>query len=134
MTDFEPATGRAPLHQSEPMIGEPILASESPGPVPSRAGHEPGSPQTSAQHAESSLAIMVFVLGLGGLFAFPPLAPFAWYFGRQELEGIDAGRRAGQHRGLALAGKIMGMIGSAILALIVLLLIVAVVLALVSLS
>ena len=56
------------------------------------------------------------------------MAPFAWVIGRNEVRAVDAGRRDPAGRGPAMAGMIMGIIGTVILVLAVLLAVLAVVL------
>ena len=66
---------------------------------------------------EQSQSVLVFVIGLVGMFAFPLAAPFAWVLGNQELSAIDAGRRPADNRQLAKAGQILGILMSAFLIL-----------------
>lgn len=72
---------------------------------------------TESNYAESSQAVTVLVLGIVGLVMCQILGPVAWIMGNAELEGIDAGRRAPENRGLAMAGKVCGMIATALIAL-----------------
>jgi len=125
MTDFDPRSQSPRSFRNAPPIGEPILPPESSsGPVPSHLHDGPANRAMGAP-MESSQAIVVFLLGLFGLISFPPLGPFAWYFGKQEIEAIDAGRRPGDRRGLAQAGKIMGMVASLLMILLFVVLILA---------
>lgn len=55
------------------------------------------------------------MLGILGLVVCQILGPFAWSIGKREVEAIDAGRRAPEHRVLANAGRIMGIIGTVLL-------------------
>jgi len=87
-------------------------------------GDHPGFPSTPpmgdpVQYPEKSQTVLVFVLGLCGLVICQLLGPVAWYLGNQELAGIDAGRRPADQRGLAQAGRIMGIVGSVLIALLV---------------
>ena len=45
------------------------------------------------------------------------LGPFAWVMGNRELEAIDSGRRPPENRGTANAGRILGIVGTALLAI-----------------
>jgi uncharacterized Tic20 family protein len=65
--------------------------------------------ESNTTYPESSQATTAFVLGLLSL-VFGILAPFAWYIGNQELKAMDAGRRDPKDRGLAQAGKVLGMV------------------------
>jgi hypothetical protein len=69
---------------------------------------------------EPSQAVLALVLGIVGVFVFQLVAPVAWVIGSRELQAIDAGRRNPNDRGVALAGKILGIVGTVILGLIVL--------------
>jgi hypothetical protein len=65
---------------------------------------------------DDSQATTIFVLGLMSLLACQVLGPFAWYLGRQYLEGC---REAGvEPHSQAVAGHIMGIIGTVFLAII----------------
>jgi hypothetical protein len=82
----------------------------SPGPYPGGSGHW-------GLYPEGSQAVLAFVLGIIGLVVFQPLAPFAWVIANREIRGVDAGRRNPSNRGLAVAGKVMGIIGTIFLIL-----------------
>ncbi len=69
---------------------------------------------------EPSQAVLALVLGIIGVFVFQLVAPFAWVIGNRELRAIDAGHRNPDDRGLAVAGKILGIVGTVLLAFIVL--------------
>ena len=58
----------------------------------------------------------VLVLGILGIVACAPLAPFAWVMGRSALREIDASNGGYGGRGAANAGYILGIIGTALLA------------------
>jgi hypothetical protein len=73
------------------------------------------------RYREQSQAMAVFVLGLLGMFVFPPLAPFAWAMGNREFAAIDAGRRPPDSRHLARIGQVLGIIMSLLLILFVVL-------------
>jgi len=85
-------------------------------------------PGSWSPYPEASQGFLALVLGIIGLFVFWPVAPFAWVIGRNEVRAVDAGRRDPAGRGPALAGMIMGIIGTVILVLAVLLAVLAVVL------
>lgn len=67
-------------------------------------------------YPEASQATTALVLGILGLVVCQVLGPFAWSIGKREVEAIDAGRRPPENRGLANAGRIMGIIGTVLLA------------------
>ena len=91
----------------------------------------PGPP---AVYPEESKAVISLVLSILGLVVCGVLSPVAWYYGRQETEAIDAGRRDPSKRDMATAGKVIGIIGTAILAFIVLGVLLVVGIAIVSVS
>ncbi len=103
-----------PGHGLGPEVGwsdtEPTMPEATrPEPGPREAG-VPGRP---LQPGRGGLAL---VLGLIGLFAFPPLAPAAWILGLHEVRGVDAGRRHPGGRTLAQAGLVLGVVGTVLLA------------------
>lgn len=55
------------------------------------------------------------------------LAPFAWNIGNKELQAIEAGRRPPENKGTANAGRILGIIGTVLLALSVVIIVLMVV-------
>jgi hypothetical protein len=67
-------------------------------------------------------------MGIIGLFVFWPVAPVGWVIGRKEIRAIDAGLRDPANRGVALAGQVMGIIGTVLLVLAVAFFLVAIVL------
>jgi mannose/fructose/N-acetylgalactosamine-specific phosphotransferase system component IIC len=73
------------------------------------------APQPSA----STQAIAALVIGLVSVMTCcgMPLAPVAWYLGNQELKAIAEGRSPASGNGVAMAGKILGMIGTLMMAL-----------------
>ena len=93
-----------PLPEPAP---EPGVAPE-PG-----AGPEPGARSRQLEPGRGGLALL---LGLVGLFAFPPVAPAAWIVGRNEVRAVDAGRRHPRGRALGQAGLVLGVVGTVVLA------------------
>jgi hypothetical protein len=113
----EPVGSSGPDPQSPPAYGT------APYPQPTY-GSAP-YPGDAGMYPEPSQAVLGFVLGLVGLVAFQLLGPFAWVVSNREIQGIDQGRRNPANRGLAVAGKVLGIITTVLLALGVLILIVA---------
>jgi uncharacterized Tic20 family protein len=72
---------------------------------------------------ENSQALLGFLLSLLGLLlafgcGIPILAcPFGWWVCHREINAIDARRRPADQRGLAVAGKVIGIIGTVLLAI-----------------
>jgi hypothetical protein len=104
-----PAYGQQPAY-GQPAYGEPPVGGHpAPGQAPSWGGR--------GAYGEPSQAVLALVLGIIGLCGFLVLSPFAWVIGDRELRAIDAGRRDPANRGVAIAGKIIGIIGSVLLLL-----------------
>ena len=77
----------------------------------------PQFPSESGAYPEASQATTILVLGIIGVVFCQFLGPVAWVMGNNELQAIDAGRRAPENRGTANAGRILGIIGTVLLAL-----------------
>jgi hypothetical protein len=70
---------------------------------------------------DNSNATLALVLGLVGLFAgILIVSPIAWWKGTEALAEIDAAPGVYNNRGMALAGQITGIIGTALLGLAIL--------------
>lgn len=83
----------------------------------------PQFPSDSGAYPEASQATTILVLGILGIVICGILAPFAWNMGTKELAAIDSGRRPPENRGTANAGRILGIIGTVLLAISIFLLI-----------
>jgi hypothetical protein len=106
----------------------PTAPYEAPGAYPDQPPYPAqGYPGQWPAYPEPSQAVLALVLGIIGLFVFWPVAPVAWVIGRNEIRGVDAGRRDPANRGVALAGQIMGIIGTVLLVLGVALLVIGVI-------
>jgi len=68
-------------------------------------------------YPEDSQATLALILGILGLVVCGIIAPFAWAIGSTEVRAIDEGRRNPSNRGMAQAGKILGIIGTVLIAL-----------------
>lgn len=64
----------------------------------------------------SNRPVISLVLGIIGLVCCPIAAPIAWVVGKQELAAITSGRSPASGEGLARAGMIIGIVGTALLA------------------
>lgn len=80
----------------------------------------PSSATLCPTYPEASQATAALVLGILGFVCCFFLAPFAWWIGAVEVSAIDAGRRPPQNRGVGNAGKILGIIGTVLMAPLVL--------------
>jgi hypothetical protein len=72
-----------------------------------------GPPRAARPNAPN--AVLALVLGLVGVAACSVVAPFAWYFGRKAEEAVDTSGGRLNGRGLATAGKILGIVGTVFL-------------------
>jgi uncharacterized membrane protein YjgN (DUF898 family) len=72
---------------------------------------------SQSPYPEASQATTVLVLGILGVVLCQVLGPFAWVMGNKELQAIDAGRRPPENRGTANAGRILGIVSTALLAI-----------------
>lgn len=83
----------------------------------------PQFPTESGGYPEQSQATTILVLGILGIVICGILAPFAWSMGNKELAAIDAGLRSPENRGTANAGRILGIVGTVLLAISVIVLV-----------
>jgi hypothetical protein len=83
------------------------------------------------EHPQATLA---FVLGLLSVIGLTILGPFGWYYGNKVVGEIDRDPREFGNRGIAMAGKVLGIIGTVFLALTVALMFGAIIFAVVASS
>ena len=98
--DQQPQNPYDPYPQQPPPYGQPAYP-------PPPYGYAPDHPK-----ATTSL-----VLGILGLVVCGFIAPFAWRVGKRTLDEIDGSQGRLGGRGQAQAGYILGIIGTAVLAL-----------------
>jgi Domain of unknown function (DUF4190) len=72
-----------------------------------------GSPRAARPNAPH--AVLALVLGIIGVAACSVCGPFAWYYGRQAEEAVDASGGQLDGRSFATAGKILGIVGTVFL-------------------
>ena len=77
----------------------------------------PPPPAPPAGSGSSSRATTALILGILGFLCCQLCAPFAWYFGNQEVKAIKAGTSPVAGQGLAMAGMILGIIGTILMIL-----------------
>ncbi|BCW94882.1 MAG: DUF4190 domain-containing protein [Fimbriimonadales bacterium] len=65
----------------------------------------------------STNATLILVLGILGIVCLPILAPVAWIMGNNALKELDQGFGDPNTRGLVVAGRILGIIGTVLLIL-----------------
>lgn len=66
---------------------------------------------------DNKQALWALILGILGIVCCGLLAPVAWYMGRKEVQAVDAGLSSQENRGMAMAGMILGIVGSVLLIL-----------------
>ncbi len=65
-------------------------------------------------------ATVAFVLGILSVVGMPFLGPVAWILGRRAVQAADGtDETAGSNRGVALAGMVLGIIGTVMLVVVV---------------
>ena len=69
----------------------------------------------SAGPPNASNAVTALVLGILGIVLCPLLGPVAWVLGRRGEQEIDGSGGAVGGRGLATAGKVLGIVGTFLL-------------------
>ena len=74
-------------------------------------------PAPPASPSASREAVTAMVLGILGIVCCGFVAPVAWYLGQNELRAIREGRASAAGEGMAMAGRILGMIGTGLLIL-----------------
>jgi hypothetical protein len=124
----QPAYG-PPYQQSYPPAQQPPYGQPPYGPPYGQGApdqvrfHQPGP---TVEHPQATLA---FVLGLLSVLGLTILGPFGWYYGNKVIAQIDQDPREYNNRGIAMAGKVLGIIGTVFLGLTVLLVIGAIIFA-----
>ena len=78
----------------------------------------------SPQNAPGAVAALV--LGILGILVCPLLGPFAWLYGRRGEQAVDASGGLLAGRGLATAGKVLGIVGTLLIVLLLVALLVLV--------
>ena len=107
--DGQPPYGSPPYGQ-QPAYGSPPYGQQ---PAYGSAPY----PGDVAMYPEPSQAVLALVVAIVGLVAFQLVCPVAWVLANREIKGIDQGRRNPANRGMAVAAKIIGIIGSVLLVL-----------------
>ena len=101
-------------------MNDPSYPPSFPPPPPSSA------PPPDAAPAQAPGATAALVLGSLSILICPLCGPFAWSLGRKGEQAVDASGGSLGGRGLATAGKILGMIGTFFLLLLIVLLVLSI--------
>jgi hypothetical protein len=97
----------APPPTSPPSASDPWRT----GPAPPPSGQYAAPP--AGRKADGAIAALV--LGIIGIIFCPLCAPVAWALGQKAERLVDASGRTLGGRGEATAGKVLGMIGTALM-------------------
>lgn len=118
--DSPPPSGDASGHEYQPNWGS-AYPSPPPGgqfPPPPGYGYQPyGLPP---KHPNATTAMVLGIVAVaGGILCWLPLfiSPFAWFTGSKAIRDIDESRGTQGGRGEAMAGKVLGIVGTVLLAL-----------------
>lgn len=128
--------GQQPGQQPQPYASQPYSSQQgySAAPAYQPEAAPAYSPYGQQQYGgrEHPKGTLVFVLGLLSVLGLTILAPFAWVMGRRALREIDSNRSAYSNRGMVVAGYVMGIIGTVLLALFAVLLVIGITAAILS--
>ncbi len=111
---------------SQQQYGQPAYGQQPAYEQPSYPpAYGPGAPDQVRFHApgptvEHPQATLAFVLGLLSVIGLSILGPFGWYYGNKVVSEIDRDPREFSNRGIAMAGKVLGIIGTVFLGFIAL--------------
>jgi hypothetical protein len=111
-------TGQWPPQYGQPQYGQPQYGQPQYGPPgygPPYPPHRPPVPQ----HPQAVPAMVFGIIGLTGFFCYVTflVAPVAWVLGSRAVRVIDAAPETYGGRSEAMSGKVMGIIGTAFLAI-----------------
>jgi Domain of unknown function (DUF4190) len=119
-----------PVPPPPPGVAGPPAPPGPPPPPGAAPAYQAGGYQAPAALPNAPGAVAGLVLGIVGLpFICPICGPFAYYYGQKAEQAADASMGTLGGRGMATAGKILGIVDSVFLVLWILYLILVVVLA-----
>jgi Domain of unknown function (DUF4190) len=117
----QPPYGPPPF---QPPGGQPPYGQPSPyGPPPG------GGPFGQGPRENAPNAVLSLVLGIVGILVCQIAAPFAWVLGKRGEQAVAADPQRYTGKDMATAGKILGIIGTVLLALAVLALVIVIIVA-----
>ena len=116
----QPSQGYGQPPQGQPPYGSPPYGQQ---PAYGTAPY----PGQGDMFREPSQAVLALVVAIVGLVAFQLISPVAWVLANREIQGIDEGRRNPANRGMAVAARVCGIIGTVLLVLGVLFVVIAVI-------
>ena len=121
---------QASYGDQQPQYGQPQYGQPAYGQQPPYGQPYPPYPVAPPNHGGALASMIVGIVGLvlSCAYGFGLLAsPVAWYLGSKSLKEIDASQGRFGGRGMAQAGKIMGIIGTVLLVLVIIAVIVIVI-------
>ncbi len=115
-------TGQQPPYGQQPygqQYGQQPYGQQYP---PGAYGQQPGQypPPMLPKHQSATTAMVLGIISVaGGLLCYLPIlaAPFAWVMGGRAVKEIDASGGTLGGRGEAMAGRVLGIIGTVLLIL-----------------
>ena len=113
-----PYAAASPQTGSEPP--NPYAASPQDTSTPhgyGQAGPPTGPPWSQATYPQHPRGTLALVLGILGVAGFTLAAPFAWAISTRALREVDRSPTPVSNRGHLVAGQVLGIIGTAFLAL-----------------
>ncbi len=117
-----------PSQPAQDPVPPPPNAGQAPPPNPYQPyapGYGPGGvPQWAPDHPQTTV---ILILGIIGVTVFQICAPIAWYLGNKAKAEIEASNGAIGGLSMVNLGRILGIVGTAILALSVLIVVGAIV-------
>jgi hypothetical protein len=116
MSDSTPGPGKPTGHAHQPNWG--TAYPPPPGAAYPPPAYYPYGPPPKHPNATTAMVLGIVAVA-GGVLCYLPLliAPFAWFTGSKAVRDIDESRGAQGGRGEAMAGKVLGIVGTALLAL-----------------
>ena len=116
MSDSTPRPGEPTGHEHQPNWGSAYPP--PPGAAYPPPAYYPYGPPPKHPNATTAMVLGIVAVA-GGVLCYLPLliAPFAWFTGSKAVRDIDESRGAQGGRGEAMAGKVLGIVGTALLAL-----------------
>jgi hypothetical protein len=116
MSQETPPPGEQPPHTPQPSWG--AAYPPPPGGYPPQPGYNPYMAPPKHPQATTSMVLGIVSVA-GGVLCWLPLliSPVAWIMGAKAVREIDASRGAQSGRSEAVAGKVLGIIGTVLLAL-----------------
>lgn len=118
--DSGPPSGDPSDHEHRPNWGSAYPPPQGGAPPPPGYGYGYQPYSVPPKHPGATTSMVLGIVGVAaGVLCWLPffLSPFAWITGSKAIREIDASRGAQGGRGEAMAGKVLGIIGTVLLVL-----------------